>query len=433
MTCTTSMGTSISLHQRHKRLRPSERRNMDLIPWLRDLQRHLSTWRSSSATPLPSQVETESTGTGQDTWSLEADNEGHFPEHLVIMVNGLGGSPDDWKFAAEQLVKRFPDKVVVHSSQCNTAKLTYDGVDQMGERLAEEVRSLVEKRRGVIKISFVAHSLGGLIARYAIGILYAPETVSDNSLDELGPKGKIAGLEPVNFITSATPHLGSRGNKQLPFLFGLSLLERTAVETAHLIIGRTGRHLFLTDRDDGKLPLLVRMAEDQDDIKFISALRAFKRRVAYANASFDHIVGWRTASIRCPHELPKQLTHTYNGKYPNIANVENVDLDNCEKLENAVVARTDDVEEKMIKGLTQVPWERVDVKIKKCRLKYNAHNTIQVRKYFWNSDGADVIFHMIDNFLNISQKYFNLSCHNQKVDFILSQQFQRTKQEEKLI
>lgn len=28
-------------------------------------------------------------------------------------------------------------------------------------------------------------------------------------------KGKIAGLEPMNFITFATPHLGSRGHKQV--------------------------------------------------------------------------------------------------------------------------------------------------------------------------------------------------------------------------
>lgn len=28
-------------------------------------------------------------------------------------------------------------------------------------------------------------------------------------------RGKIAGLKPVNFITSATPHLGSRGHKQV--------------------------------------------------------------------------------------------------------------------------------------------------------------------------------------------------------------------------
>lgn len=31
-------------------------------------------------------------------------------------------------------------------------------------------------------------------------------------------KGKIAGLEPINFITYATPHLGSRGHKQVVHL-----------------------------------------------------------------------------------------------------------------------------------------------------------------------------------------------------------------------
>ena len=32
----------------------------------------------------------------------------------------------------------------------------------------------------------------------------------------------------------------------------------------------------------------------------------------------------------------------------------------------------------MIRGLTQVPWERVDVSFRKSRQKYIAHNTIQV-------------------------------------------------------
>lgn len=56
---------------------------------------------------------------------------------------------------------------------------------------------------------------------------------------------------------------------QLPFLFGVPVLERTAAGTAHFIVGRTGKHLFLTDRDDGKPPLLVRMVEDSDDGKFM--------------------------------------------------------------------------------------------------------------------------------------------------------------------
>lgn len=38
----------------------------------------------------------------------------------------------------------------------------------------------------------------------------------------------------------------------------------------------------------------------------------------------------------------------------------------------------------MIRGLTQVCWERVDVRIKKSLLKYNAHKTIQASLvFFW--------------------------------------------------
>lgn len=171
------------------------------------------------------EVETEpARGGGEDVWSAQAEVEveqgGVFPEHLVVMVNGLVGSADDWKFAAQQFVRRMPHKVIVHRSQCNSATQTFDGVDLMGERLANEVLSVVEQRRGVKKISIVAHSLGGLVARYAIGRLYernisikSPVGNSRNEGERL--EGLIAGLEPMNFITFASPHLGSSGNKQI--------------------------------------------------------------------------------------------------------------------------------------------------------------------------------------------------------------------------
>lgn len=56
------------------------------------------------------------------------------------------------------------------------------------------------------------------MARYAIGKLYKPcKTDSEKDLSPAGEelKGTIGGLAPVNFITVATPHLGSRGNKQV--------------------------------------------------------------------------------------------------------------------------------------------------------------------------------------------------------------------------
>lgn len=56
---------------------------------------------------------------------------------------------------------------------------------------------------------------------------------------------------------------------QLPFLCGLPFLERRASQTAHFIVGRSGKHLFLTDDDDGRPPLLLRMVNDSDDLKFM--------------------------------------------------------------------------------------------------------------------------------------------------------------------
>ncbi|RCV08668.1 hypothetical protein SETIT_1G345200v2 [Setaria italica] len=356
--------------------RPGDER-LDLANWMRCFL--------SQRLPPPT-AEAEADAEGKAAGSREEDEiGGEEADHLVVMVNGLYGSSADWKFAAEQFVKRLPGKVFVHRSQSNHSKLTYDGVDLMGERLAEEVRQVVQRRRNLKKISFVAHSLGGLVTRYAIGKLYEPATNETSSLDtdklsdeqETPGAGKIAGLEPINFITSATPHLGSRWNKQLPFLFGVPVLERTAAGTAHFIVGRTGTHLFLTDRDDGKPPLLVRMVEDCDDGKFMSALRSFKRRVAYANLKL-------TAK---------------DEKYPHVINVDNGNSEDHQQEESVEGSLADSLEERMIRGLTQVSWERVDVCFHKSWLKYNAHHNIQVRIHPVNSDGEDVIYHMIDNFL----------------------------------
>eukprot|EP00262_Sarcandra_glabra_P010402 TRINITY_DN25680_c0_g1_i1.p1 TRINITY_DN25680_c0_g1~~TRINITY_DN25680_c0_g1_i1.p1 ORF type:complete len:403 (+),score=57.96 TRINITY_DN25680_c0_g1_i1:143-1351(+) len=330
-------------------------------------------------------------GDGEDLWGVAAV-EVKFPEHLVVMVNGIVGSAKDWRYAAEQFVKKLPDKVIVHCSECNSSRLTFDGVDLMGERLAEEILSVVRRMHGVRKISIVAHSLGGLVARYAIGKLYEPIPVKEG--------GRVAGLEPMNFITFATPHLGSRGHKQLPFLCGLPFLERQASQTAHLIVGRTGKHLFLTDNNDGRPPLLVRMVDDCYDLNFMSALRSFKRRVAYANANFDHMVGWRTSSIRRQHELPKYHLLVKYEKYPHIVYIERENAENLDKgATSPIKGQNVDLEEEMIRGLTQVSWERVDVSFHKSKQRYIAHSTIQVKSYWMNSDGVDVVFHMIDNFV----------------------------------
>lgn len=87
---------------------------------------------------------------------------------------------------------------------------------------------VVKRTNSLKRISFLAHSLGGLFARYAISVLYSPAALITDECNEVhastnsnsktassARRGLVAGLEPVNFITLATPHLGVRGKKQV--------------------------------------------------------------------------------------------------------------------------------------------------------------------------------------------------------------------------
>lgn len=70
------------------------------------------------------------------------------------------------------------------------------GIDVCGQRLAQEVLRLVSTTPSLTTISFMGHSMGGLIARCAIGLLTDPSSST------------VAGLEPCCYISIATPHLG---------------------------------------------------------------------------------------------------------------------------------------------------------------------------------------------------------------------------------
>lgn len=85
----------------------------------------------------------------------------------------------------------------------------------------------MKRSEGLKRISFLAHSLGGLISRYAVAVLYTPSVSCGDRFDDAQrhpSRGLIAGLEPISFITLATPHLGVRGRKQVCFDQNNSLL-----------------------------------------------------------------------------------------------------------------------------------------------------------------------------------------------------------------
>jgi Putative serine esterase (DUF676) len=58
-------------------------------------------------------------------------------------------------------------------------------------------------------------------------------------------------------------------DKQVPLLLGLNIMEYLASRVIHWLFGRAGQHLFLTDSEEGKPPLLLRMITDSSNLHFM--------------------------------------------------------------------------------------------------------------------------------------------------------------------
>ncbi|KAJ6961047.1 hypothetical protein NC652_000051 [Populus alba x Populus x berolinensis] len=304
----------------------------------------------------------------------------HSADHLVIMVHGILGSNADWKFGAEQFVRTLPDKVFVHCSEKNMFRLTLDGVDVMGERLAEEVLEVIQRKQNLSEDFICCTFCGRISGQICNWKMYRPpkkENVADSTDDtnEDDIKATIGGLEPMNFITVATPHLGSRGNKQVPFLFGVTAFEKAARLLIHWIFKRTGRHLFLTDDDEGNAPLLKRMIEDYGDC-FFHILWAGEHRPSGVIMNCQRNI---------PHIVYEERSKARDAEQSELISTEDDGLDK--------------LEEELVAGLSRVSWEKVDVSFHASRQRFAAHSVIQVKDEMMHMEGADVIRHMIDHFL----------------------------------
>ncbi|KAE7995839.1 hypothetical protein FH972_000604 [Carpinus fangiana] len=367
---------------------------------------------------------TTTQGNATSSWGIS--NSKNEPDHLLVLVHGILASPSDWIYVEAELKKRLGRNFLIYASSSNTYTKTFYGIEGAGKRLADEVMQVVQKTQSLKKISFLAHSLGGLFARYALAVLYTPLGLSSGEPDDPASstvensqttcssrRGMIAGLEPINFITLATPHLGVRGRKQLPFLFGVPILEKLAPPLAPIIVGRTGSQLFLTDGRPERPPLLLRMASDCEDGKFISALGGFQCRILYANVSYDHMVGWRTSSIRRESELSKPPRRSLDG-YKHVVDVEYCPpvasdgphfrpeaakakeaAQNTPNVENTVEYH-EIMEEEMIRGLQQLGWKKVDVSFHSAFWPFFAHNNIHVKNEWLHNAGAGVVAHVAD-------------------------------------
>ncbi|OJD16963.1 hypothetical protein AJ78_02897 [Emergomyces pasteurianus Ep9510] len=198
-------------------------------------------------------------------------------DHLCVLVHGLHGNPCHFDYIAGALREKHGDKLYVLAVKRNSGTLTYDGIERGGERVAHEIedalKTLYEQDYEISKLSIVGYSLGGLVARYAIGLLYA--------------KGYFDKIQPVNFTTFATPHVGVRSPARKSHFWNV-LGART--------VSASGRQLFMIDsfRDTGK-PLLSVLATPGSI--FMLGLVMFKHRSLYANIVNDNAAVFYTTGI----------------------------------------------------------------------------------------------------------------------------------------
>eukprot|EP00210_Caulerpa_lentillifera_P000501 g484.t1 len=329
-------------------------------------------------------------------------------EHLVVMVHGLNGHPSNWSAIQDCLNEKnstTESTYLYFQSSANRKLNTFGGLRRCADRLSEEIIEQIKNNPSLKEISFLAHSLGGLISRFACGLHYNPK------------QRTIFKLRPCHFLSIASPHLGCHhdGNNEVPLIsWGKKVPLLTPVFRAltptvvPLIYRQTGRQLFLMDDHHDGMPLLCMLVQDcPEQGYFLSALKEFKTRTCYANVSGDGMVGWANASLRRSSELPQSMNASTNESIkirsdPLDASLwTDAFLKPMEDVEFSDWSDRDGVVEYMTNQLQSMPWCRIDVKFNGMFLPFLAHTHIQVTRPWIDSKGKPVVQHIVDTFIKL--------------------------------
>eukprot|EP01071_Lankesteria_metandrocarpae_P008768 Lankesteria_metandrocarpae@DN5049_c0_g1_i1.p1 len=130
--------------------------------------------------------------------------------HFIVFVHGFRGQSCDMRLFKNTVLQLFP-KSCCHLSEVNEGHTEGD-IRGMGRRLADEVSAKIQEwfpiESSLGRISFVVHSLGGLIARAAVPYLkrFAPKFHA--------------------FVSLSSPHLGYMHNSNRLVEAGLWVLKK---------------------------------------------------------------------------------------------------------------------------------------------------------------------------------------------------------------
>ncbi|CCI45074.1 unnamed protein product [Albugo candida] len=201
----------------------------------------------------------------------------------------------------------------IHSAESNASSIfkTYDGIDQGGNRLADEIQEIAKQMANLEKFSFIGHSMGGLYGRYCMGVLFS--------------RGFFDRVQACSFIALAVPHFGVRRprrgswnavmNSMVPLLFNKSgvqlylhdIASKEAVEMSEPDVARStvGQEL-----ESLKGEMLVCCSETQktEHFTFENTLCSTKDRIFSLEGSYN--TKFKLVQCRVTLMVPRKNTDT---------------------------------------------------------------------------------------------------------------------------
>ena len=171
---------------------------------------------------------------------------------------------------------------------------TNDGINHGGHRASLEIKQILDKYQSINRISIIGQSLGGLYIRYAIKELY---DFQNNQF--------YRNVEPYNFVTMGSPHLGT--DDWVKLLMNGYLYRFAKYAKKYGIVPTTLQQLINIDNQS----ILNEMATNK---QYLIPLSAFRNRLIYANAINDNRVSASSGLL-----LPSYNNYLDEKKY----------IDNC--------------------------------------------------------------------------------------------------------
>ncbi|AET39031.1 lipase ROG1 family protein Ecym_3560 [Eremothecium cymbalariae DBVPG len=254
--------------------------------------------------------------------------------HLIVFVHGLWGNISHMDYLSNAIVARSnnsKETLAVYSAKMNQGYRTYDGIDICGFRVASEIEEQIliinSSKPGTIitKFSIIGYSLGGLIARYAIGLLYSKQVFKKYE------------IRLLNFTTFCSPHAGV-------YAPGSNIAVKLFNAICPVTMGSSGKQMFLKDKvtaaDDISLIYLMSL----EDSIFYKALASFKYRSLYANVINDKRTAWWTSGISLND--PFFDVNEFNGvdRFHYVPGYEPVVIDNTKAINIASISELLDIE-----------------------------------------------------------------------------------------